>query len=137
MVSMENIVIEAIEKIEMKLKKRTDIERICDIANKEYGLDREVIANVVEKMHMEGRLKQKLHEKGLKSYKIGKSQFKNEVSEINQQNNSFLEFLDGVGTPEKCLTESHECQAPMDKLQYLADHTSSPQPPIQPSTNIN
>ena len=137
MVSMENIVIEAIEKIEMKLKKRTDIERICDIANKEYGLDREVIANVVEKMHMEGRLKQKQHEKGPKSYKIEKNQFKDEVSEINQQNNSFLEFLDGVGTPEKCLTESHECQAQMDKLQYLADHTSSPQPPIQPSTNIN
>ena len=99
MVSMENIVIEAIEKIEMKLKKRTDIERICDIANKEYGLDREVIANVVEKMHMEGRLKQKLHEKGPKSYKIEKSQFKDEVSEINQQNNSFLEFLTELAHP--------------------------------------
>ena len=125
---METIVIDAIEKIEMKLKKRTDMERIRYVVNKRHGLDKEAIVNVVEKMHMEGRLKQKLHEKGPISYKIEKSQLKDEDSENNQQNDSFLEFLDGVGTPKKCQTELYECQAQMDKLQCLADYTSNPKP---------
>ena len=62
-----------------EVKKRAYIERICDVVNKDYGLDRGDIANVVEKMYLDGMLKQKFHDKGSKSYKIEKSQAKDEV----------------------------------------------------------
>ena len=63
MTSMENVNIEAIEKIEMKLKKRIDIKRICDVVNKDHGLDRGDIANVVAKTYLESMLKQKFYDK--------------------------------------------------------------------------
>ena len=37
----------------------------------------------------------------------------------------------------ECLVEPCECQAQMDKLKCLADDTSNPHSPIQPSTNIS
>ena len=76
-------------------------------------------------------------DKGPKSYKIGNSQVKGEDCIENQQDGSFLEYLDGVSTPVECLVERYKCQAQMDKLKCLADDISNPHSPIQPSTNIN
>ena len=56
-------------------------------------------------------------DKGPKSYKIGNSQVKGEDCIENQQDGSFLEYLDGVSTPVECLVERYKCQAQMDKLK--------------------
>ena len=85
MASTENITIEEIEKIEVKLTKRTDIERICDVVNKDHSLDRGDLANVVEKVYLESIPKQKFHDKRPKSYKIEKIQAKDEDCKENQQ----------------------------------------------------
>ena len=134
---MKNIIIEAIQKMEMKFKKRIDIERTCDVVNKDHGLDNGAIASLVEKMYVEGMLTQKFHDKEPKSYKIEKSQAKDEDSKENQQHDSFLEYLDGVSTHVECLIEPYECQAQMYKLQCLVDDTSNPHSPTQPSANIH
>ena len=47
--------------MERRLKKRSDIEGICVVVNKDDGLDKDAIATVVEKMYTEGMLKQKFH----------------------------------------------------------------------------
>ena len=47
----EQAVIEAIDMISKKKKKRTSMELICDVILKERGLSKEETKNVLERMH--------------------------------------------------------------------------------------
>ena len=46
------------------------MEQICDVVNKDHGLDKGVIADVMEKMYVEDMLNQKFHGKGRNEHPI-------------------------------------------------------------------
>ena len=71
--STEHQIIAAIKHIENKKKKRTDLERICKVAEgTNNGLSKDEIVNTVLKLHKEEILKIKRYEDGPASYKINK-----------------------------------------------------------------
>ena len=71
--SIENEILAAIDFIEKKMKKRTDLERICKlVVSDQNGLSKEDIVNVVSQMHKDEKLKLKWYGSGPASYKINK-----------------------------------------------------------------
>ena len=97
----EEAVIEAIEEVSKKKKKRTSIELICDVVLKERGISKEETKKVVEGMHRKDILTVIHYDDGQASYKVNKSLEKQHPKVEESIENSFLEFLDNIPTPIK------------------------------------
>ena len=79
--SIESQIIDGIENIEKKKKKRTDLERICKVVVSETsGLSKSDVVNTLTKMQQEGLLTVKQYTDGPVSYKINKH-----FKEVNEQ----------------------------------------------------
>ena len=185
--SIESQIYDAIEHIEKKSKKRTDLERICKfIVNKNSGLSKHDAVEILSRMHKDGLLKLNQYDDGPASYKINKNvketnkscegnkvqgeakEGENEreyeqsisTSEEDTENelepedyessegddelervegeivdkptlqDSFLEFLDGVRTPEKISTNgcpefsTFDRKTPNNECHGLKDHAA-------------
>ena len=200
--SIESQIYDAIEHIEKKSKKRTDLERICKfVVNENSGLSKHDAVETLSRMHKDGLLKLKQYDDGPASYKINKScketnkscegnkvqgeakegenergneqsisksdedtenELESEDYEISEGDDelesvegeivdkptlqdSFLEFLDGVRTPEKISTNGcpefsiFDRKTPNDECNGLKDHAAkaksidaqSPPPPYR------
>ena len=185
--SIESQIYDAIEHIEKKSKKRTDLERICKfVVNENSGLSKHDTVETLSRMHKDGLLKLKQYDDGPASYKINKScketnkscegnkvqgeakegenereygqsistsdedtenELESEDYEISEGDDelesvegeivdkptlqdSFLEFLDGVRTPEKISTNgcpefsTFDRKTPNDECNGLKDHAA-------------
>ena len=156
--SIENAILTAIEIIEKKMKKRTDLGRICKLViSDKNGLSTDDIENAVSQMHKDERLKLKRYNEGPASYKINKDheimetysgigkEYDNETvkdSTADDNNHtmqdSFLDFLDDVSTPEKTSTYGDRAQKSGCRgLEYHSPRIMHEDPSIAPSQGFS
>ena len=130
----EVLILDAIDLIEKKKKKRTDFDRICNIVVSEStGLSKDDVFAILSSLHKQGILKIKQHDGGPVSYEINEGseilnthnrntmRMENDIDmELEYVNTTCKEDGAKIHKPEKCREdESVECS--IDSAQTLQD----------------